>query len=459
MKNSLKGLTLFFAVVLGSVHAARAQISPSPVGGSSYTGNFVSQQPGLAYSTAPAMDLAAYDTSRISAEMIYSSVTFSAVSVPSGKQSTGTITVLSYAGLSSATATNQMTVVSTQMWNGAYITVNGTNLYLGQQWSRATTSSVTASNIATAIHTAFPLISAAANASGVIFATATYGTAGNAYTFASSTGAITVAALRFTGGQDNATITINGTALTANTDFYPATSNAITATRLSTKINSAFAGLITSTCPTGTAVVYATSTFNGTAYNYTLATTSATAASVSAATMVGGSNPGLTLNSQVFSTPGTTGLTLALPVVYAVGTATAAGGLTNGTTFYAVPKSATSFYLAKYSTSALAGLSADYVTVTSTSSGIVINNYTFTPIAWSGSATFIWQASDDGSTYATAPSTGTVTITSNTAATVSLIDFGVFNYRYLRLNYTAPTFGALSIKVPVYIKQDGIGRF
>ncbi len=151
----------------------------------------------------------------------------------------------------------------------------------------------------------------------------------------------------------------------------------------------------------------------------------------------------------------TTGLTLGLAVLYATNTQTGSiGGLTNQTTYFAVPVGPYTFDLAKYSTSAIAGLTSDFVTVTSTNAGTSIRTYSLTPLPSTAilMATVTWQTSDNATNWV---SSGTVNIASNTAAGDTLYDFGFLNLRYLRLNIVPASQGGINLTVPVYIKQDG----
>ncbi len=433
-------------------------IVPAPVGsndGDSYSGDLINLPAGIDYNITAALDLSVYDASKVSAQVIYSSVNFTSPTFSDGSESTASVRVISVTGLSSATATDQITVTTNAFASNPTITVRNCVLTMGQQFQKGATTALTAANLATAIHSCVPEINTS-SVGGVVYATATYGSYANAYAFVSNSSSMTVATALMSGGADNACLTINGTALCNNSAWTAGASTTTAVLSLGNAI--ANASLHLSTVASGNlGVIYATSTLNGTAYNYTLTTSSPTVLSVSQAVFTNGTNPGDVLGSKIITA--SANLPLALPVLYAIGSNPAIGGLTTGTTYYVVPLGGTTFSLAKYSTSAVAGLSSDYATVTSTNSGTTAHTYTIAPLAWSGSASFVWQASNDNTNWATVLTTGTVTVTSSTAATDSLVDFGVFNFRYLRFNFTAPTSGALNLVVPVNIKQDGIGRF
>ena len=460
IKLLLAGLMVFPAI-------AFAQIVPAPTGsndGNSYSGKLLSN-PGLAYSANFAMDLSVYDASKFSAQVIFSTVTFANVPILDGSQSTGSYTISSYAALSSAAATDQVTITTNGL-AGACLTLQYNTICEGQQWALGASTQASALNIAAAI-SLLPNLSAGVGgaAQSVVYATATYGSYANSYVFTSNSSSMVVTNPLFSGGADNAVVTINGKALTQGTgsgQWAAATNNATTATNLAAVI--AAAGLGLNAAASG-AVVTATSTLNGAAYNYSLLTSTPTALSVLHPTMINGTNPGLALGGKVLTDATATGLTLGLPVLFPVSANPAIGGLTQGTTYYAYPTSNFSFELALYSTSAVAGSPAsDFIVVTGTNSQVTAHTYTISALPWLNAATFIWQSSDDNSNWFTSQytgnvSTGTVTIYSTTTAADFPLDFGVFNYRYLRFSFTAPTDGALNISVPVNIKQDGIGRF
>ncbi len=441
------------AITAGQNITSASAGSLRPAGPGAYSGNLVNEA-GLAYSNTFLLDMAQYGALEVSAQTIFSTVTYTSPTFSDGSKSTGNITVVNYLGLSAAKATNKLTVTANTWPLGSVINVNGTSLRGGIEWAKGNVSSNTATNIAAAINA---LADFDANAVGsVIYTTAAVvGSAGNTYFLISNTSSITVNALKFGGGQDNAVLTINGTSLTQGTQWSAETSNGVTALNIAAAIGTAFTTLVSTNGVAKSAIVYATSTLNGSVYNYSMVSSTQNSLSVSGALMTGGTAPGDVLGSKVFTAAGTFGLPLALPVLYAVGSNPAIGGLTTGTTYFAVPLGGNTFSLAKYSSSAVAGLSADFVTVAaSTASGTTANTYTLAPLAWAGSATYLWQTSNDNSNWSTAPSTGTVTITSTSAGSPLSINWGVLGYRYLRLNFTAPTSGGLAIQVPVYLKQD-----
>jgi len=346
--------TILIAFLLCFGCNSYAQISPvTASNGSVYNGYLVNAPLGLSYSATYTIDLSSYRSSRVSAQVIYSSANTVSSTFTDGSQSTGSITISSYSAI-----------------YGQYLTIGGVTLVGGVNFATGTSNSVCATNLAAAIQAA---------------------------------------------------------------------------------------GLGLTSSATG-AVVYATSTINGAAYNYSIVSSTPTAMTVSAGPMTGGTTPTVTLGSKFIVA--TNSFALAQAVLFPKSSNPVIGGLTQGTTYYAVPVGVGLFELVKYASSAFAGSPAsDFVTVTSTNTQLSANTYTISPLAWVGSASFVWQASDDGSDWATVLTTGTVGFTSSTAATDSLFDFGSFNFRRLQFKFTAPTSGAAIMQVPVAIKQDGIGTF
>lgn len=451
----MKKYLISIGLLLGSI-PAMAQIFPA--GGNTYSGYLVNE-PALAYSNTYYIDTSVYNANRISAQVLYSSTSLAASNFQDGAQSTASFTVASFAALSSATATENITILSTSGLNGAILTVNGIQLLIGRDWDTRTSKTSAAASLAAAITNAFPNV-ASTNTSNVVYSTATFGSYANAYTFASNNSSVTVASANMTGGQDNAVLTIGTITVTANKDFYPLTSNAATATSLASGINSRNVN-VKASAGAG-AVVFSTSVLNGSAYNYSLVSSTPAALSLSASSMQNGTNPSFNLGSALFSSSTATGFSRDLALLYNQGSNPAIGGLTNQTTYYAVPNSTYTYFLAKYSSSAVAGLSSDYVVVSGTNTQVFssMHSYSLTPLGFSGTPSFVFQVSDDGNTWATAPSTGTITpnFTNNNASPASplqtIVDFGSFNFRYLRLNVVGPTAGGVFLKVPMAIKYD-----
>lgn len=424
-----------------------------PAGPDAYSGNLVNEA-GLSYSSTYLLDMAQYNAREVSVQVVFSTITPASVAFTDGRQSVGSMTVISYADLKSASAVDHVTL-SNQNLSGATLTVGNSVLLFGRDWLRGSTTHATAVNLAAAITLADSRIATIASGS-IVYATATAGSYANSLAVVSNNSNMVVNTATFLGGADNAVLTIGGIALTQGTNWTAATSNAATANSIAVAINAATSLSIFASSATGSAIVYTTSTLNGAAYNYAYTSSSPTALSVSGSAMQLGATPGDVLNGKTITATAATGLTPGQAILYQVGSTPALGGLTTGTTYYAAPVGTNAFKLALYSTSAVAGIPAgDFVTITSTNSGTTAHTYTLLPSPWGAlTGTYIWQVSNDAATWSTAPSTGTVTISATVVGSPLSTNWGVLGYRYLRLNYTAPALGTLALQVPVYLKKD-----
>lgn len=404
-------------------------------------------EPALAYNNQYPIDLQANGVTSLSAQVTYGSATIANVPFVDGSQSTGSFTVGSFSALKAASATNQITVTSTSNLTNAAIILPGFVFSNGIDWATQSTASGTAVSIKLALQKV-PYLSVSSVGS-VVYATATAGAYYNATQMVSSNGNIVVATPYFTGGQDNATLQINGVQLRQGTAWTAATSNAATASSIASAINAApFLNTKLHAQAIGS-VVTATSTLNGAVYNYKLQSSAPSALTASGPLMVGGDNAAFTLGSSVFNTTGGSTLSKALPVLYS-GSPTI-GGLSNGTTYYAVPVSGNSFMLAKFSTSAVAG-NVDLVVVTSTNTQIHSSEHTYTlaPLPITGTPSFKWQVSNDSVNWSDLQvSSVTVSSYSNPPA-LAIWSFGFIGTRYVRLNVVAPTTGGLAINAQLF---------
>lgn len=142
------------------------------------------------------------------------------------------------------------------------------------------------------------------------------------------------------------------------------------------------------------------------------------------------------------------GFPLGLPVLLSETAGTVPGPLTAETTYYAIPVSANVIQLATTSAQAVAG--DPILLVSSSTSGT--QTYTLSPLAIAGSPVLAFKASNDNAAFvdlAISSATGGYYV----AGGLSFgRDLGEFNYRYLRLDVTAPTAGALNLKAVVHTK-------
>ena len=507
----------------------------------------IANETGIAYSKNFDIDINAADVDQVSAQAVYSSATIASQTFQDGRPSTASITVSAsnLATLHGAAATDTLTVTSNvlgkaQATNTIYIasntqtalgnatiTINGSVIRTPRDWAILDVASNTAVAIQNAVNAKFGGFTAVASGSTVTITAHAYGVQGNAYTLATSTAAALVAgASTFSGGQENATFTLNGRKYEAGTDWTVGDVSSNTAVNLATFINANFTEVTASTSAStvvtitaaavgttanaytltevggltagaalftggvipgyvaiagtklvegtdwtyaltssGTAkaisdsimanttlnaivsstwtsggVVSATTTKVGVATNYALFTNKPLVTPWSSSSMIGGADADWTINTGTIK-KASHGFTLAIPVLYSTG-AVAIGGLTNQTTYYAIPVTADSFRLAATSTGAVAG---SYITLTSSSTAGP-HTYTLAPLVLTGTPSFKWQASNDGDNWSDI-SVSSVTFASPYTAASSTWDFGTYNYRWLRLKYTAGTAGALNLMV------------
>lgn len=438
MKKLISWTLVAGALGAGLMAFSAGQLSP-----------YIVNETGLAYNNTYEADLQARTINSASAQATYSSATFFTATFGDGTTSSGTFTISNNAALSSATASNKITVLSTAGLTGATLITQGYVLRNGFDWRTLDTASGTAANLAAAMNSLIPWLDASA-AGNVVFATATaYGSYPNQFLLRSSTPtALLVSSRTFTGGLDNARIAVAGTSLLQGRDWFVGAASSATAQNISAAImaNATLNKIVVSTW--AGSVVYATSTLSGTYRNFAMF--SSTPAIV-AANMAQGTNSAYALNGTTL-TVSSHGFTTGLQVVFSTGAAasgTLGGNLKNGTTYFAILVDANHIGLAVTSTGAVAG---QYITLTSSSTQSVANTFSLTPVAISGVATFKWQASNDltcaktGSWFDLSVSSVSVISYSNPPATTGW-DFGVVSYRCLRVNVVAPTSGGLFLKV------------
>lgn len=122
-------------------------------------------------------------------------------------------------------------------------------------------------------------------------------------------------------------------------------------------------------------------------------------------------------------------------------TSSAPTGLVGGTTYFAIPVTATLFKVSDTSTGAVAGVALD-ITATSTTTLAIFN-----PLALSvGAAGITWDASNDGTNFSTVGSSCTLTAIASGGSN-QIRDFGAFNYRYLRMSFSGVTTGTMKLRV------------
>ena len=421
-------ISLLLAGILALAAPSRASI---------FSASLVNE-PALAYSNTYPVDLKQAGVTSVSAKVAFSALSLPAVTFGDGAQAQGSLTVTSYAALVAAAATNTLTVNSTTGIQGTVITLPGHTFQYGIDWAGADTVGNAAVSLAAAIHAAMPFISTSVTG-GVITLTAPAGAYYNSMSLVSSNPSVVAAGGgTFTGGADDASVRINGQVLTQGLQWTAATSNNATATSLASAVTAALGGYLTATPSTNSVNLKAKA--NGALYNFALASSLPAGLSVSGATMTGGLTPAFTLGSGKIAIPAH-GLTTGLQVLYTAGSTL--GGLTNQTTYYAVPLDANTLGLASSLNNAKAGT---YITITSSPTHTAQLTATLAPLALTGTPQVLWEVSDDLSTWypLQAP---TVTFPSPYTAATTYYSFGYIGPRYLRLNATGPTTGGAGLKV------------
>lgn len=410
----------------------------------SKTGVVISK-PGLSYSTTLPVDVSDYE--RFSVQAVYSSATAAAHNVSEGSKSNNTITVSDFAELAAKRASVTITVSSNgaTALDGAVVTLNGVSFTEGVDWQIDSSSITTAKNISDAItaHPSFISTHTLTDTAVVTASAAEVGRFANGWTATVSTTALTLSASVFSAGRDNAYITIadgtNAITLTQGTDWTAATSDNATAVSLKDAINAnstLSAIIVASTGGTSSGIVYATSTTNG--INAYFISTSTSSLAVGTPHFENGAASDVSISNDTISEP-SHGLSTGFRVLL---TTTAPNlpptGLTNGVTYYAIRSNDNVYKLATTSLNSIGGTAIDLTAQTNSST------FTVTPITFSaGSTGFHWQASNDGSNWANL----SVTSVTYSANGTNLWDFAEYAYRYLRLNFVAPTWGGIDLTV------------
>lgn len=340
--------------------------------------------------------------------------------------------------------------------DAVFFTLNGRQLTNGTDWSSGSSSTATAKNIAT-VAAGVNGFTASTSSNVVTVACSSSGTFCNSYTLTSSSSSLSVGAATFSGGVNQVRLAINGNVLTEGTDFSAVASSATAANNISDAIiaNSATSAIVTSTAPIGCGlsnpcgVVKLTAKTVGKATNYSLWTSLNASLLPFAPAMKGGANSAVVTGSGLLNIT-SHGFTTALPLLMTVGAGTAPQDLYAGSTYYVVVVDANDFKLATTSLKAQAGTNdVRLSTQTATGGG----SFTLTPLAYSGTASFFWEASDDNVNYNPVGVSSVTYSSASATPTSTLWDFGDVNFNYLRLNVTGPTQGGLSLVV------TGNGRY
>ena len=391
----------------------------------------------LPVTTTRTYDVGKYD--RLSVQSVYEDASPSADTFSDGAKSAATITVANSADIDATQASVTVNVASnsTGALTDASITANGIVFKHGVNWSIGASSTTTATNIKNTVD-AHPDFEATSSGSTVTIKAASVGTTANSWTITSSTeAALVLSSSNFSGGVDAESITIAGVTLTEGTDWETDSSSNTAALNIAAAINadSTLSALIIATNTFN--VVHATAITAG-IFPYGISSSSAAALAISPFSQ--GAESDIDVDEDTISSTTGHGFGTGLAIWLNVDSGSAPGGLTDGSTYYVIKMTENLYKVASSAENALSGTEVDITGVTGGGS------FTFTPGNFvAGSAGFYWEASNDNSNW-TDLTTSFSSVT-YTADGTNLIDFSDYNYRYLRLNYTGPTAGALDLDI------------
>lgn len=426
-----------------------------------YSDNLVNET-SLAVDTNYNLDVGGMDN--VSAMVTASSATIANVAFDDGRAATGSFTIASLTDLTTAFASDKLTILSTNSLSGAIIRLGSIPFIEGKDWHASTTKALTATTLAAGLNTKFAgiIVSTAPTSSVIVYSTAVVaGSAANSYTFTSDNSSITVNAATFTGGKDNAWIMIGSTKLTFNVNVGVGASTALTAQNLMTAINAdaTLSTIVISTATGGSSIVRTTATAVGTGGNYSLVSSTPTAIVPSGMVMTGGLAADYTIAQSSINAP-SHGMSTGFFVYFTTGTNVALNPLVHNTTYYVIKVDANTVKLALTQAAAVAGTP---IVFTSSRTPTTTNTYTIVASTAVGTPSYKWRVSNDN-TYWVDLSTRTnatgVVVEQGSLASYALAgtsmawDLGKVGYRYLRFAVTAPTRGAIWIKNAVIGKRN-----
>lgn len=404
-------------------------------------------RPSAAVNFTQSIDVSPYD--RLSAQAVYSDGIPSTHSIVSGARASATITIgANPSALISSQAFVTINIVSTTTILGDAVTLNGTVFREGVNFSVGASSGATATNLSARID-AHPDFVSTVLGSSVTVRYVIYGTSGNGLPATTSdVTSMTVSSSVFSGGVPQNAISINGTTLTETVSFNANSSSATTASNVVVAINantSLNTQVIASSSSATPGIVTVKAIAPGYS-NYSLA--SSTTGFLTSGGFPGGLASDVDLANDII-TKVSHRLTTGLPVLLVTVAGTAPTGLVTGTTYYAIKLNDDRYALATTSTTAVAGTKIDITAVTDSATTDV---RPAALIIGQGNG-FSWQASNDNVNF-TSLSTVTYSTVTYSAAGNSIWDFGEFGYKYLRVNYVAPTQGSISLSVKIYGRKD-----
>lgn len=398
------------------------------------------------------------DYERFSMQVGYADAAPATATISDGNFASATLTVANYAALNGAPAYATITLESGHEAgaDGATITFRGRAFVEGTDWTYdSVTSTNTMESLKTALDARADII--ATRTDNVITITAAYGvgTYANAWSILTSTAAaLSLSGATMTDSVPYGAFSINGVTLTEGTEWNAETSSATTAGNIAAAINAnSSLSSIVSASTTSVGVVTVISKLSGN-YYYPISVSNTSYLTPSKLAVTGGSASDISVSGDSF-TEASHGFSTGLALLYTTVSGTAPTGLTDQTTYYAIPVNANSFQLSDTSTGAVAGLAINITAVTGGGS------FTFAPIAFSaGSAGYYWSGSNDGTTYVdlSGTSIGGVTVSSMTYSVDGdanvLYNFTDYPYRYIKINYTGPTYGGIDLDGIIHWRKD-----
>ena len=137
-----------------------------------------------------------------------------------------------------------------------------------------------------------------------------------------------------------------------------------------------------------------------------------------------------------------------LNVTYAKGTNNISG-LVNGTIYYVIYVDSNNIKLASTYANAVAETAVD---ISVQLASATASSPTLTPVSITGTPSYIWQMSNDGTNFVAYTSSGGI-YNMNVTDTYAAYDFTDFGYRWLRLNATPPATGAVKLDTWLYTKH------
>ena len=138
------------------------------------------------------------------------------------------------------------------------------------------------------------------------------------------------------------------------------------------------------------------------------------------------------------------GFTEAMAVLFSTTAGSPPGGLTHGTTYYVIRVNKDQIQLSTGTTEAMDGLEVNLTAQTST------NTFTLAPLAFAGTPSFKWQASNNATDWFDL----NVTSITWSAASNTLWEWTAPTFKWIRLNLLGPTTGGLKLGVTLHGREN-----